>query len=145
MSFGARLSIAVIFAVVGAGCGYAAIACPDSNARRILWPAAVLCFVIVASCFPGRHSAVANRIVGAVVFLTYVAYLIAEIKEGVWISSSSARPSVVRAVLGLMVWGLPAGYVMIHGHLPYNPFASPHVDEEDAAESYDANRRYLRR
>jgi hypothetical protein len=104
----------------------------------MLWGIGVLSFIVVASCFYGRHSAVTNRIIGAVIFLGYVAYLVDEIKVGEWFAVSRATPSVFNALLGLVIWGLPAGYVMISGHLPYNPFqGSPNPGEDDVTEACD--------
>ncbi len=138
MSFGARLTIAIVFMLVGAGCTYAAIDCGDRRACWVLWPSAFLCAVIVASCFPGRHSAVTNRIIGAVVFGVYLAYIVAEIKDRAWISWSRGTPSLLMALVGMWVWGVPGAYIMVHGHLWWNPFEKPRqLTEEELADLAD--------
>jgi Ca2+/Na+ antiporter len=146
MSFGARLATAFFCVVFGIGFGFAAATWPDSRTRWMLWLIAAFCFIVVTCCFPGKHSAITNRIVGGTVFLLYVVYLIQEIKEGQWASWSRAKPNVLNAFRGLIIWGLPAGYIMVYGRLPYNPFqVSPYADSEDTSESHDEDRHYLRK
>lgn len=131
MSLGARLSIAVVLLLAGAGFCYEGFLFKDMGACHLLFVFAIICFISVASCFKGRHSALTNRIIGAFVFILYIAYIISEIYERKWFSGSRAEPSVYNAILGLSYWGLPAGYVMVYGQLPFNPFVKYEEDDTE--------------
>ena len=133
MSFGARLATAVV--LVACAIGFC-LAAPylGSEARPKLLICAAVCAVATTCCFPGKHAPVTNRIIGGVVFFIYVEYLVAEIRERHWFSWSRSTPCVKNALLGLLFWGLPAAYVMVRGHLWYNPFEKPReLTEEELA------------
>jgi hypothetical protein len=110
MSAGARITLAIVtilcaagFAVVGSYLG------PELPAGP--WPfygLAAFCGLIALACLARGSRPVALRIIGAVIFLGYVAFAYDSIDEG----------NLFRAVAGLMVWGVPAGYVAIWGAYP---------------------------
>lgn len=118
MSRGARIAIAIVCALFGAS--FAA-----SAAARLLpdvWGLLALsgiCWLGMASCIEGNHKIVASRIIAAVIFFTYVAYVISEASHrGKMFSWSLSEPCLMNALRGLFFWGLPAGYYMIYGRLP---------------------------
>ena len=131
MSTCGRYIVAVVCIISGIAFGFAAVLFDDKT-RWMLIAFAVVCFISTACCFPGRHLAVTNRIIGALIFLLYVVGIICAIREGELFSWPPSIPSVFSALLGMWIWGIPAGYVMIFGHLPYNPFEAHHetVDDE---------------
>ncbi|MFO0959264.1 MAG: hypothetical protein U0800_17840 [Isosphaeraceae bacterium] len=110
MSRGAQLTIATVafvFAVSFAGLGlYAGNLFPVGP-----WPfygLAAFCVAIAVACLSPASRAVTLRIIGLVVFLTYVAYFIDSLEE----------LTVLRALRGFCLWGLPSGYLAIRGEYP---------------------------
>ena len=69
---------------------------------------ATFCILISMACFTPSTRPVALRIIGLVVFVTYVVYAY----------SCIGQKDFVRALAGLLVWGFPGGYVAIWGVYP---------------------------
>lgn len=94
------LGIAAIF--------FAVMVVPSAFDIPALWCFVVFLLLIAVSCFSQRARPIAVRIIGASVFILFVWYVIGEI----------GKPSMPRAILGLLVWGLPGGYVAVTGKYP---------------------------
>lgn len=61
---------------------------------------------------------IAVRLVGGMVFLTFLGYFIAMVESGPLVGSSRSDPSLVKAIAAFSLFGLPAGYVAITGRYP---------------------------
>lgn len=75
------------------------------------WPfygAAMFCVVIAIACLSKASRPVALRIIGTVIFLTYVDYVYDSIGE----------ENLRQAIVGFFWWGLPSGYLTIWGQWP---------------------------
>ncbi|MBH8575136.1 hypothetical protein I8752_19375 [Nostocaceae cyanobacterium CENA369] len=73
-----------------------------------LWGLVVFLLLIAVSCFSKRARPIAIRLIAATVLTMYICYVISEI----------GKPSLPKAIAGLCVWGLPAGFVAITGKYP---------------------------
>ena len=65
------------------------------------------------------------RAVGALIFIAYVAYLVAELFESggrITIGRSRGATSVLSAALGFLVFGLPGLWFALFGRLTLRPF-----------------------
>lgn len=89
-------------------------------ALTVLWICAGFCVLISVACLSSVARGPAIRIIGSVVFLLYVAYLILEIRKGLW-RPYEGRGSEhwVNAIWGLIVFGLPGLYVAFRGRYPF--------------------------
>jgi hypothetical protein len=85
----------------------------------VLWICAGFCVLISIACFSTIARGPAIRVIGAVVFLSYVVYLVLEIRKGFW-RPYEGRGSEhwVNAIWGLLVFGLPGLYVTLRGRYP---------------------------
>jgi hypothetical protein len=63
----------------------------------------------------------AFRGVGAIVFLGYVAYLVAMLFEGKVAAPRRAQPSMLNAIAGLVVFGLPGLWFSLLGRFTMRP------------------------
>jgi hypothetical protein len=109
MSAGARITLAIVTILCAAGFAAVGILAPELPSGP--WPCyglAAFCGLIALACLARSSRPVALRIIGAVVFLGYVAFADDSIDDG----------NLFRAIAGLIVWGLPAGYVAIWGAYP---------------------------
>ena len=72
------------------------------------------CLAICLACiFRGRVREFMGSIVGFTVFVTALWYLYSQIVEGPLASGSQSEPSIINAVMFLLVFGLPGlGYVV---------------------------------
>jgi hypothetical protein len=68
--------------------------------------------------------------VGGAIFLLYVGYVVAEAVAGRFVHWSISESCVKNALIGLFIYGLPACYVMIKGHLPWFGETDPEDDED---------------
>ena len=111
MSRGARIVVAIVtivgafsFALIGAFLGPAL---PAGS-----WPfygLSAFCAVIAIACLVRNGRAITLRIIGSVIFAAYVVYAIVSI----------GNANFDRALRGLLVWGLPSGYLAIVGQYPW--------------------------
>lgn len=110
MSRGAQIAIGVVALVCGAS--FAALALISGDLFPVgPWPfygLAALCVALAAACFFRGSRPVTLRILGAVRFLTYLAYALGSLKE----------LTAFRAIRAFCLWGLPSGYLAIHGGYP---------------------------
>jgi hypothetical protein len=71
------------------------------------------------------------RAIGAIIFLTYVAYLISTIHDGRWFGNGRrSSATAINAAIGLIVFGLPGLWFAIFGRLTLYPDQEL-LDEED--------------
>lgn len=113
------MAAGIVCALFAAGFAYAAVAMPPPHNDWIMWAFVWLCLIGMVSCIRGVHTPVTGRIIGAVIFFTYVAYVISELSpRGKFFDWSEAEPCLINAIRGFIFWGLPAGYFMIFGRLP---------------------------
>lgn len=99
----------------------------------------LLCAVVVgAALAPNQAAEVLWRVLGVMVFLTFVGYLVAMLVAGggriTWTKSSQA--SVVSAIAGLIMIGVPCLRMAFKRTKEENPESSEDIDdsEDDAAE-----------
>lgn len=115
LSPGARYTLGIAMVLIGI--------IPMMTAEGAQRPAAVygvgvFCWVIAVACFAqGTARRLAGRIIGAVVFLACVAYLVSQITSGPVDSGSQAEPSVVNAIMAMVVFGFPGAYYAWKGKL----------------------------
>lgn len=110
MSYGARLAIAIT-ALVG---GAAFLAIGLTHGSRLpagaapFYGMAFFCALVVVACMWRASRPLALRLIGAPVFLLYVANVYARLNtdELSW------------AITGFIVFGLPAAYVTVYGRYP---------------------------
>lgn len=110
MSRGAQVAIAVSALVFAAS--FLALALYAGALFPVgPWPfvgLSAFCGAIAVAClFPGSRP-FTLRIVGVVIFLVYVAY----------VYDTREEMTVLRALRGLLIWGLPCGYLAIWGVFP---------------------------
>lgn len=124
MSTTSRVIIAIV--CVASACMFGLMAAMHAVPRNNwgLWLLSAFCLVIAITCIPGKHTAVTGRLIGGVIFAAYVAYVISEIVAptphrpymSFWDALlATGQADILNALIGLVVWGLPAGYVMIFG------------------------------
>ena len=84
------------------------------------------------------------RVLGAIVFLAYVAYVFAMAIEGRVGAGRRSEPSLINSVLGLIVFGLPGLWFAIFGRLTWSQ-ESPDFDDgmfdeelDDGENTFDA-------
>jgi uncharacterized membrane protein HdeD (DUF308 family) len=87
---------------------------PDTDKAIFYYTFGGFCLAICFACvFRGRVREFMGSIVGFVVFLTALWYVYSQIVEGSVASGSQSEPSIINAVLFLVVFGFPAlGYVL---------------------------------
>ncbi len=110
MSTGARVVLAVFVLICAAGFVVIGLSSGDLLAAGA-WPfygLAVFCVLIALACLLPSNRPVTLRIIGSVIFLAYLVYLY----------DSFGDLSVLRAIGGLCVWGVPSGYLAIRGTYP---------------------------
>lgn len=109
MSFGSRIVIGGVALLCAAA--FLMTALDPSGLPAGAFPfyvLAVFCVVIAIACvFPQSHP-VTLRLIGAVIFLAYAAY----------VSDSFNTKNFGRAFVGFLVWGIPSGYLAIMGGYP---------------------------
>lgn len=109
MSAGSRIIIAAISMICAAGFYLTALDPSDLPAgAHVFYGMAMLCVVIaIASLFPKSHP-ITLRMIGTIIFCGYITYVIDSIQTY----------HLVRALVGLIICGFPAGYVAIKGRYP---------------------------
>ena len=110
MSLGARIAIGVVALLCAFGFLITALD-PSSGlpAGPLVFYGMALLFVVIAiACFFPKSHPITLRIIGTVIFIAYVLYVL----------DSFHNQNLGRAILGLLVWGLPSGYLAIMGKYP---------------------------
>lgn len=77
--------------------------------------AAVLAVGSVGCVARGRVQGAALRAIGGVVLLACLAYLAGEVANGELVSERRSQPSVLNAIMALIVFGVPGAYVLVRG------------------------------
>jgi hypothetical protein len=83
---------------------------------------ATFCFIISLACLVRRSRPFTLRIIGAIIFLSYLFY----------VYDSRGDKSLLTAIAGFCVWGLPSGYLMVKGTYPTWGKASTAFNTEDS-------------
>ena len=118
MSPGARIAIvldALLCALGFAATAYTAPeAFPNPNA---LYGCALFCLLVAVACASGPVGAVVRRTIVALVCVAYLGYVVKEVAAPapMLLSGSRAKPSVLNAVAGLVLIGLPCGLYAVSG------------------------------
>ena len=85
----------------------------------VLWVLAGVCVLIALACFSRTARVPSLRIIGGAIFLAYVAYLIGELRKGIFRPyPGRASEHWLNALEGLYVWGLPGLYLALRGIYP---------------------------
>ena len=109
----------VILALGFAGVAWLSIGQEEMRLAMIGLPIlSLFCIVGALACLVPASRPVTLRVVGGVVFLTFLVYLIEMAVDGPLLSRSKSTPSLVNAIAGFSVFGLPGGYVAIKGYYP---------------------------
>ncbi|CAN5569875.1 hypothetical protein BH11ARM1_BH11ARM1_17580 [soil metagenome] len=118
MSNGARLTVAIVALLCALGFGMTAYtagdAFPNPNA---IYGCAVVCLVIALSCLRGPCGTVVWCVLAGAICLLDVAYVVKEMSAPapVVLSGSRAKPSIVNAIAGFVLLGVPSGLYAILG------------------------------
>ena len=107
LSLGARICLGSFAAVIGAM--MILIAGPESGSKAaFFYGFGAFCLCIAVACVStGRARQFVGSVIGTLVFLAGVAYLFAQIGDGVFWSSRRSEPSAFMAVLYLLFIGIP--------------------------------------
>jgi hypothetical protein len=109
MSIGSRIAIGVVSLVCAAGFWMTALDPSGLPAGSfVFYSMAAFCITIAIACFFPQSHPVTLRIIGAVIFFAYVAY----------VADSLHTQNLGRAILGFLVWGIPSGYLAVVGKYP---------------------------
>ncbi len=77
------------------------------------------CILIAVACFSRAWRGLTVRIIGTMVFLTYVAYLTEELLSApAEPYPGISRPHWLNAIVGLIIFGLPGLYTAVRGDYP---------------------------
>jgi hypothetical protein len=105
MSKGARAFLGIIALLLGA---LMAAVAPDDDKRVFFYGFTVFCTLMAAVCFTqGRARQFFGSVFGSSVFLIGVWYLATQLQSGPLYSGARSQPSVVNAVLFLVIFGIP--------------------------------------
>jgi ABC-type Fe3+-siderophore transport system permease subunit len=109
MSIGSRIVIGV-FALLCAASFFMTARDPSGLpiGAWAFYSLAAFCIVIATACFFPQTHPFTLRLIGIVIFVTYVAY--------VW--DSFHTQNLARAIQGFLFWGVPSGYLAIVGKYP---------------------------
>ncbi len=109
---------------------------PNADLDRMFWPRWIMAGFtgwVGLACFVVALQPATARLVGLVVFGLSLMYLTAEIltlRELVdLLPGRQSQPSLWNSVSFFVLFGLPAGYVLIHGDLP--DWTHPPADPDD--------------
>jgi hypothetical protein len=107
MSVGSRLLLGVVTLLVGLL--MVLIASPEEGAKKLFFYGfGGFCFLIALSCVThGRARSFVGSFVGVVVCATAIWYLASMLVAGPVTSASLPEPSVLNAILFLLVFGVP--------------------------------------
>ena len=107
LSLGARIVIALFAALFGIV--MIAIASPESGAKAVFFYGfGAFCLMIAVACIAkDRVRQFVGSVIGSAIFLAGVAYLVAEVREGVFWSPHRGDPSAYKAILYMLFIGLP--------------------------------------
>ena len=74
----------------------------------VFYGMALFCGIIAMACFFPKGNPVTLRIIGVVIFSSYIIY---------WCSSFGTQ-NFTRATIGFLMWGIPSGYLAVKGKYP---------------------------
>ncbi len=110
MSFGSRIAIGIVSLVCAAGFLMTALHPSGLPAGAfVFYGMAAFCVVIAIACLLPQSHPLTLRIIGAMIFCAYVAY----------VSDSFRTSNLIRAMVGFLVWGIPSSYLAIVGNYPW--------------------------
>ena len=107
LSLGARIVLAIFSAVFGFV--MILLASPESGSKRpFFYGFGAFCLLIAIACVTkGRVRQFVGSVIGCALFLVGIAYLANELFEGVLWTSRGGAPSAYKAVLFLLLIGIP--------------------------------------
>ena len=107
MSASARLVLGLVSLLLALGFVYAgSLFQSDPSTNHVAaYALAIFCVLIAVACLIRRSQPITLRILGVVVLIAYTWYVV----DG---------SDVLRALVGLVVFGLPAAYVVVTGKYP---------------------------
>ena len=110
MSKGSRIAIGLVAAISAIGFWMTARNPPEHlpNGAMEFYGMTVLAITIAIACFFPKTHPVTLRIIGTSIFVGYVAYVV----------DSFQTRELIRAIVGLILWGIPSGYLAIMGTYP---------------------------
>lgn len=105
-----RLLLALVSALFGV---VMVLIAPPTDKAPFFYAFGILCLTIAVACITrGRMRQFAGSVIGAVLFVSSLAYLVDELLRGQLVSGSRSEPSVINAVLCFVAFGVPgAAYV----------------------------------
>lgn len=110
MSMGARIAIGIVALICGFGFFLTALDTSGLPAKpAVFYGMAILCVIIAIACFFPKSHPLTLRMIGAVIFFAYVAYVV----------DSFRTSNLFRAIAGFIVWGIPSGYLAIKGEYQF--------------------------
>ena len=117
MSRGAAITLGVACTL----CGVAFLLVPGMGVGASvigMYLIASFCFLIAVACLIPHSRPVTVRIIAAIVLATCTWY-VWDVRGAPWWPTKPGQPSLGRALLAFLVFGLPAGYVTIRGAYPW--------------------------
>jgi len=113
LSLGVRILVALLVAIAGAvsiGIGWR----DASDAAVVFYAVGGFCLSLAIVCvLQGRVREFFGSVLGSVVFLLGIAFLVAQLRQGVYWSTHRGAPYVMGAIVSLFVVGIPgASYAL---------------------------------
>ncbi|MEO0376771.1 MAG: hypothetical protein AAF329_19560 [Cyanobacteria bacterium P01_A01_bin.17] len=105
MSAGSRIIIAAIASVCAAGFFLTALDPNGLADSYAFYGCAVFCVVVAIASLSSKSHPITLRMIGTIIFYGYLTH----------VGSSLTHGHLGRALIGLLVCGLPAGYLAIQG------------------------------
>jgi hypothetical protein len=103
---------------------------PTVGGVVVLWTIVLLVVLMLLGLFSPLRFWWAWRGVGFIVFLGYVAYLVAMLFEGKFAAARRGEPVVQKAVVGLFIFGVPGLWFALTGRLISHWRSRLNIDEE---------------
>lgn len=112
MSNGVRIAIAAVALLCALGFGLTAYSAPEAFPNpNAIYGCAAVCGLIAIACLGGPIGTVVRRVLMGLVCLLYVIYVVREFAspDTQVLTGSRSKPSLVNALAGLLLIGLPCG------------------------------------
>jgi hypothetical protein len=117
LSRGSRVFLGL---VAGLFCAGMAVMAPSSGSPIGFYLFAVFCGSIALAClFTGRWRRLIGRFIGAAVFAASAWYFVGQLSAGTLISGSRSEPSILNALIFLLVAGLPGLLFALFGRFTW--------------------------
>ena len=109
MSKGARIAIGIVALIGAFGFWLTAQDTEGLPSGPLMFYGLTAFFILIAiACFVPKSHPVTLRVIGSSIFVSYVWYVFDSIQNG----------NLRQALLGLVIWGVPSGYLAIFGTYP---------------------------